>query len=319
MRKNPWLVFFILIAVFVGLFALAAGSSVIAFFGGGEASAKVASKNSILKLELDGVIIDGKRFLKQLKKYRDDEKIKAIVVEINSPGGVVGPSQEIYQEILKTREFYKKPVVAVSTGLIASGAFYAAVAADKIVVSPGAMVGSIGVIMEFINLEKLYDWAKVSRYSINTGKYKDSGAEYRAMRPDERALFQDLVEDVFAQFKNAVAEGRNLKPEVVARYADGRVFTGATAVKLGFADEVGTVDEAYDIASDLAEMEDFEIFEPPKHRPNIFDIMGSQTDDEAETQFRSGKGLDSVVDGVLRKLFRTELANRPLFLMPGSW
>jgi protease-4 len=140
---------------------------------------------------------------------------------------------------------------------MASGAYYSAVGADKIVVAPGAMVGSIGVIMEFANLEKLYDWAKISRFTINTGKYKDSGAEYRSMRDDEKELFQNMINEVWGQFKAAVAEGRNLKPEEVEPYADGRVFTGDFAVKNGFADEVGTVGRAYELAADLAGIKDF--------------------------------------------------------------
>ncbi len=293
------------------------------FHGGGEEVTKVVAKDSILRLELDGVIIDGKKFLKQLKKYREEFNVKAIVIEVNSPGGVVGPSQEIHAEILKVRKTLKKPVVVVSTGLIASGAYYAAVAADKIIVAPGTMMGSIGVIMEFLNLEKLYDWAKVSRYSINTGKYKDSGAEYRAMRPDERALFQDLVDDVYNQFKQAVVEGRNLKPDIVSEYADGRVFTGAQGVKLGFADSLGTIDDAYKMASDLAGLEDYEIFEPPKRRPGVFEMISAQAggggEDEFEGHFNASRGLDGALESAIKKLLHTELANRPLFLMPGSW
>lgn len=322
MRKNPWLMLAVLFCAFLVLFVIAIGSSVSNFFKGGEGSVKVASRNSILKLELDGVIIDGKKFLKQLKKYREDENIKAIVIEVNSPGGVVGPSQEIYSEILKVRQTLKKPVVVVSTGLMASGAYYAAVAADKIVVAPGTMMGSIGVIMEFMNLEKLYDWAKVSRFSINTGKYKDSGAEYRTMRSDERELFQELINDVFGQFKQAVADGRGLKIDFVSQYADGRVFTGATGVKLGFADELGTVDDAYELASDLAGLDDFDIFEPPKRHPGILDLITAQTggsDEDAESSFLRGRGLESSIDLAIRKVLHTELANRPLFLMPGSW
>jgi len=322
MRKNPWMMLVLLFFVFVGLFLFAVGSSVSSFLKGGEEAVKVASRNSILKLELDGVIIDGKKFLKQLKKYREDENIKAIVIEVNSPGGVVGPSQEIYSEILKVRQTLKKPVVVVSTGLMASGAYYAAVAADKIVVAPGTMMGSIGVIMEFMNLEKLYEWAKVSRFSINTGKYKDSGAEYRAMRPDEKELFQELINDVYGQFKQAVADGRGLKIDFVSEYADGRVFTGATGVKLGFADEIGTVDDAYELASDLAGLDDYDIFEPPKKHPGIFELISAQAgsgDEDAESALQRGHSFGASMDLALRKILHTELANRPLFLMPGSW
>ena len=311
MKKNPWVMLGVLLFVFMSLFAFLVGSSAISLFGGSEQKLHLISKNSILHLKLEGVIMDGERFLKALKKYRDEKDIKAIVVEINSPGGVVGPSQEIYEEIKRTRTEFKKPVVAVTPSLMASGAYYSAVAADKIVVAPGAMVGSIGVIMEFANLEKLYDWAKISRFTINTVKYKDSGAEYRAMRDDERQLFQDMINEVWEQFKNAVAEGRNLKREEVDPYADGRVVTGATAVKLKLADEIGTVDHAFELAADLAGVDDYDIFEVPRQRPGLMEIING-SDEEATSSTK-------IADQILDRVFKAKLMNQPLFLMPGYW
>ncbi len=302
----------VLLFAFGSIFVFLVGSSAIALFGGSSEKFHMISKNSILHMKLDGVIMDGEKFLKTLKKYRKESDIKAIVIEINSPGGVVGPSQEIFAEIKRTREEFKLPVVAVSPGLMASGAYYSAVAADKIIVAPGALVGSIGVIMEFANLEKLYDWAKVSRYTITTGKYKDSGAEYRPMREDERQLFQEMINEVWEQFKDAVAEGRNLKKEVVNQYADGRVFTGARAVKLGLADEVGTVDHAFDVAAKMANIEGhFEIFEAPKKRSGILDLLNRDEEDASSSS--------KLAEQIVNKVFHAELSNRPLFLMPGIW
>lgn len=309
MKKSPWTTLLVLFVVFGGLLVALIGTSAYHMFG--EPSAKVKAKNSILHLELNGIILDSKKFLKHLVKYRKDDHIKAVVIEINSPGGVVGPSQEIYEEISRIREEFKKPVVIVSSGLLASGAYYAAVAGDKILVQPGTMVGSIGVIMEFVNLEKLYDWAKVGRYSITTGKYKDSGAEYRAMREDEKALFQDMINDVWGQFKDAVADGRNLEMDQVEKYADGRVITGSQAVQLGFADGFGTLEDAYETAADLANLDDYEVFDPPKRKPNLFELFAA---DEDDMHGQWGKQ----VEGVMNKVFRTELANKPLFLMPGA-
>lgn len=310
MKKNPWLMLGVLLFVFVSLFAFLVGTSAISMFGGGAGRDRMGllSSNSILHMKLEGVIMDGERFLKDLKKYREEKSIKAIVIEINSPGGVVGPSQEINAEIKRTREEFQKPVVAVSPGLMASGAYYAAVATDKIIVAPGALVGSIGVIMEFANLERLYDWAKISRYTITTGKYKDSGAEYRQMRDDERQLFQDMINEVWEQFKVAVAEGRNMKKEDVEAVADGRVLTGASAVKLGLADEVGTVDDAFELAKELAKLEDYEVFEIPKRKPGIFDLLSEQTETSSK-----------ITHEIMNKVFKADLANRPLYLMPGFW
>lgn len=310
MKKNPWLMLFVLLFVFVSIFAFVLGSSMISMFGGEEASIRITSKNSILHMKLDGIILDGTKFVKALKKYREEKDIKAIVIEVNSPGGVVGPSQEIYEEIKRTRQVHNKPVVISSIGLNASGAYYASVAADKIIVAQGTMIGSIGVIMEFANLQGLYDWAKINRYSITTGKFKDSGAEYRPMREDEKALFQEMINEVWVQFKDAVAEGRNLKPEVVDTYADGRVMTGASAVKLGFADKVGTLEDAFVEAAKLAGLgDDYEVFELPKKRPGILEMLSGQEEDP----------YSKTADKILGKLLRTELANKPLYLMPGSY
>ncbi len=307
------ILFLVFGALWVGLVA---GSS-FSVFGGEGRKFHFTDKPSILRLELNGVILDGKKLLKPLIKYRDEKFIKAVVIEVNSPGGVVGPSQELYEQIKRVREDSGKPVVVVSNGLMASGAYYAAVAADKIMVQPGTLVGSIGVIMQFTNLQKLYEWAKVSRYSITTGKFKDSGSEYRPMRDDERKLFQDMIDDVWRQFVDAVATGRNLKPELVKQYADGRVFTGQQAKDLGFVDEIGTIEDAYDLAAQLAneDPDEIEIFEPPHQGPHWWDLLMQGQDEE--TASYDGK-LTKAVDHALDRVMGTHLTNRPLFLMPGA-
>lgn len=306
MRKNPWLVLAALVFVFGSLFTFVIGSSVISLFGGEKM--RITSSQTILKLKLEGVIMDGRKFLKHLTKYREDKSIKAIVIEVNSPGGVVGPSQELNYEIKRTREEFKKPVVVVSTGLNASGAFYASVAADKIIVMPGTLIGSIGVIMEFMNLEKLYDWAKVSRYSITTGKYKDSGAEYRPMRDDERQLFQDMADEVLSQFKTAVAEGRNIDINKVSEIADGRVVTGKKAIELGLADQIGSREDALKVAAEMAGLTDYDVFEPQFDKPNWW--MYFRGDEDEET-------VMTPLSETASRLLKLELAGKPLFLMPG--
>lgn len=307
MKKNPILVIVFVIFVFASLFFFVKGLSQIQVFSDSE-NVHV-TRNNIVMLELDGVIYDAKKFIKKLSNYRKKDAVKAIVISVDSPGGVVGPSQELYEEIKRTRTEFKKPVVVVSTGLMASGAYYAAVAADKIVVAPGTMMGSIGVIMEFANLEKLYDWAKVTRYSITSGKFKDSGAEYRSMRDDEKQLFQDLIDNVYAQFKKAVADGRQLKEDVVTQYADGRVFTGQQGVELGFADKVGTTQDAVSLAAEMAGLDkDYELIEPAKPRANLMDLIRG---DEEEPE--------SMVQTISQKVLKTQLLNKPLFIMPGMF
>lgn len=267
------------------------------------------SGNAIMKLELDGVIMDGKKFLKDLRKYRKVPEIKGILVQVNSPGGVVGPSQEIYAELKKTREVYKKPVVVSGSGLVASGAFYASMAADKFITNPGALVGSIGVIMEFANLEKLYDWAKVKRYVIKTGAFKDTGAEYRDMRPDEKKFLQGLMDNVLMQFKKAIAEGRNMPMEKVSQYADGRIFTGEQAVALGFADQVGTYSDALEVIGEMTKLgKDPQVFEPPKEYDSIMEFLTSNQD-ESHSESKAIRIMTN----------QLKIMGQPLFMMKGVY
>lgn len=292
------------------------------------------SKNEILSLDITGVIMNGKKFLSNLKKYAKDDSVKAILIEINSPGGAVGPSQEIYYEILRTKQTTKKPVVCVSTGLMASGGYYAALACDKIVVAPGAMIGSVGVIMEFANLERLYDWAKIQRYTITSGKFKDSGSEYRPMRDDERALFQEMINEVYDQFRSTVAKARNLSLEEVTQYADGRVMTGSKAVKVKFADAEGTFEDAVKMVARMAKLKDdeYKIFKPRREKMDFWDFL-SLTDDE-EDDLNSSEGVDSIKAGfsrlrgvsseavakdLLKAVLKTKFMNQPMFLLPGYW
>lgn len=287
------------------------------------------SKNEILSLEINGVIMNGKKFLHSLKKFSKDDTVKAIVIDVNSPGGAVGPSQEIYYEILRAKKETKKPVICVTTGLMASGGYYAALACDKIVVAPGAMVGSIGVIMEFANLERLYDWAKIQRYTITSGKFKDSGSEYRPMRDDERALFQEMITEVYNQFRSVVAKERKLSLEAVSQYADGRVMTGAKAVEINFADVEGTYEDAVKIAARAAGLKegDYKIFKPKREKLSFWDIVdfGDDEDDDLNSiaSVRSLVGSKVTSEGVAKELvksvLKTKYLNQPLFLMPGYW
>ncbi len=276
------------------------------------------SKNEIIHLEINGVIMNGKTFLKRLKKAKKDPDIKAIVIDINSPGGAVGPSQEIYYEILRTKKESKKPVVCVSTGLIASGGYYAALACDKILVAPGAMIGSIGVIMEFANLEKLYDFAKIQRYTITSGKFKDSGSEYRSMREDERKLFQDMIDEVYAQFKKTVMQERDLSEEIVSQYADGRVMTGSTAVKLKFADAEGTFEDAVRMAAQMAKLgDDYKLIKPQRPEENWWNLIMDQREEDDLNALNTGSLFS--VSHLVRKVLNTEMMNRPLYMLPGHW
>lgn len=292
----------IVVFIFVGI--LMAVGGVIALLNPPEQRLR---RDSLLELHLDGIILNGDKFLEKLRKYREDNDIKGVLVQIDSPGGVVAPSQEIYAELKRTREEFKKPVIVTALGTMASGAYYAALGADKIIVNSGSMVGSIGVIMEFANLEKLFDWAKIQRYVIKTGKFKDIGAEYRPMSEDERALLQELVNDVLTQFKAAIIDSRKVKPGFLDQYADGRIFTGQMAVKLGLVDEVGTYEDARRQLGELTGLgKDPEMFKPRDHHD--FDLRGFFDEESRGPDWKE----------MMQELLHTELKGRPLLIWPGA-
>lgn len=267
-----------------------------------------SKNNSLLVLSLQGLIIDGSDFLEKLRDHIDDDRIKGLVVRVDSPGGVVGASQELYLALKRVREKLKKPVVVACRSLAASGAYYAALGATRIFTNPGAMLGSIGVLIEFANLENLYDWARVDRYSITTGPYKDSGADYRRMRPDERVLFQNLLGDVHEQFKKAIVEGRKLSLDLVEQYSDGRVFTGEQAVELGFADELGTFQDAVDAAAKLAKIEGEPHLFEPEDEDSWFDL--------AFESLRPGASLQAQTLSLLQN--KMKFLARPMYVLPSA-
>lgn len=312
MRRNPWFVLLFMGFLFAAVVSLVVGLSFMTGYDGAE-TPKLGSKSNLLVLEVKGVIFDSEKFLKKLRKYTEEDSIKGILLKVNSPGGAVGPSEEIYRELKQFKAKNKKPIVVYSPSLNASGGYYISMAADKIVVSNGTLIGSIGVIMEFANLEKLYDWAKIQRFSITSGKYKDSGSEYRAMKEDEKAYFQGLISETYQQFRRAVKESRKLEESVLDNYADGRVLNGEQAVKLGFADLVGTQDDAARTLAKLAGVEkDYELFEPPKHQPSLLEKI-IQGDDDEDVKFALAPQQK------LLQLIKLKGFNKPMAIMPGFW
>jgi protease-4 len=305
MKKNPLLVALSIMAVFIILLLAAIGAAVYTAFG---EKVPAVTSQSVLVLEVKGVITESRTFIKTMQKYRDDKDVKAIVVHLDSPGGVVGPSQEIYDEILKTRHMGKH-VVASFGSMAASGAYYIAAACEKIVTEPGTITGSIGVIMEFANLSGLYNWVRVERYVVKSGPYKDIGSEARAMTAPEKEIIQSMIDNVYGQFKRAVAKGRNLKLEQVAELADGRIFSGEQAVKNGLADELGGLDDAVELAGKLSGFKGkAEMLMPPSHHKKIWDIFspGESEDD------------DDLFGTVAKRVLGLRYAGLPLFMMPGA-
>lgn len=213
-------------------------------------------KGRVALVKMEGVIgmdLDALSVIEELKQYRKDTSVKAVIVRLDSPGGVVAPSQEIYQELKKLQA--KKPVVVSMGSLAASGGYYISVAAEKIVANPGTMTGSIGVIMELPNVQGLMDKVGIKTEVIKSGRHKDMASMFRSMTSEERALLQKLLDDVHDQFIEAVAEGRGMDEAKVRGLADGRVFTGRQALQLGFVDELGTLEDAVALAGKLGGIE----------------------------------------------------------------
>lgn len=198
---------------------------------------------------IQGPITDSREAIRQLKVLRESEAVKSIVVRVNSPGGAVGPSQEIYREVMKTKKV--KKVVASMGSVAASGGYYIAAAADRIVANPGTITGSIGVIMGFTNFRQLMDKIGLTPVVIKSGPYKDIGSPTRAMTDEEKALLQDIIDQIHRQFIQAVSKGRNLEKEKVAELADGRIFSGQQAMELGLVDTLGNFEDAVQLAGKL--------------------------------------------------------------------
>ena len=203
-------------------------------------------------VDVDGELVESRPILDQLKRYEDSNSVKAILLNIDSPGGGVAVSQEIYTEIRRLRDKKDKIVVAYLSSTGASGAYYVACAANKIVANPGTIVGSIGVIAEWVNYADLMEWAKLKDVVFKTGEFKDTGSPSRALTENEKKYFQGLIDDMYVQFLEAVASGRKLDLQEVRSLADGRVFTGRDAKGRKLIDEIGNFQDAVDLTAKLA-------------------------------------------------------------------
>jgi protease-4 len=239
------------VAVIVLVLVFAALVSSIAFmsYRKGRATGLVFG-DKVALLEVRGMIIDVQPVIEQLVKFTKDDSVKAIVFRIESPGGGVSPSQELYREIQRTAE--KKPVVASMGSVAASGGYYIASGVQKIYANPGTITGSIGVIAQFTNFEELFKKIGFRMEVVKSGAFKDVGNPGRAMTPDERQYLQKLLDSVHQQFVRDVARGRRMPEEKVREIADGRIFTGEQAKEMGLVDELGGLNDAVDAAGKMA-------------------------------------------------------------------
>lgn len=223
-------------------------------------------------IPIQGAIIDSRHITSQLVRFKKDKKIKAIILRINSPGGAVGPTQEIYREIRRTIK--TKKVIASIGGIAASGGYYVASAADSIVANSGAITGSIGVIMEVLRFEDLLKKIGVSIEVIKSGEFKDIGSPHRELTEREKELLNSLIKDIQSQFVDDVAAGRGLSVDKVRQIADGRIFSGARAKELGLVDRLGNFHDAVDLAKNLTGTKgDVTLVYPKKNRLELWELF----------------------------------------------
>jgi protease IV len=241
--------------------------------GGGEAGIG-GFGDRIGVVDLDGVILSPQPVVGQLKKFGDDSSIKAIILHVNSPGGGVAASEEIYREVKRIRDEKKKRIVVSIETVGASGAYYVAAASDKIYADHGSIVGSIGVIAQWVNYGDLLKWAKLKDVVLKTGEFKDTGNPSRDLTPAEQAYMQSLIDNMFGQFVQAVADGRSMKFGDVKAIADGKVWTGEQAKSMKLIDEIGDFEAAVaDTAKSVGIKGEPSLVHPDKDRRTLLDLV----------------------------------------------
>jgi protease-4 len=257
------------------LFVLAVFTLVYMTLHAGGADAGIPSfGDRIGVVDLDGVILSPQPVVGQLKKFGDDSSIKAIIIHVNSPGGGVAASEEIYREVKRIRSEKKKRVVVSIETVGASGAYYVASASDKIYADQGSIVGSIGVIAQWVNYGDLLKWAKLKDVVLKTGEFKDTGNPARDLTPAEQAYMQALIDNMFGQFVQAVSEGRGMKFEDVKSIANGKVWTGEQAMSMKLIDGVGDFEAAVaDTAKSVGIKGEPTLVRPDRDRKTLMDLL----------------------------------------------
>jgi protease IV len=258
--------FLFVLAVFTLVYlTLHAGSTEASFGGFGD---------KIGVVDLEGVILDPKVVVQQLKRFGDDDSVKAIILHVNSPGGGVAASEEIYRQVKRLRDEKHRRIVASIETVGASGAYYVSSATNKIYADNGSIVGSIGVIAEWVNYGELMRWAKLKPEVLKVGEFKDTGDPSRDLTPAERAYMQSLIDNMYGQFVEAVADGRHAKKEDIRAIADGRVWTGQEALVLHLIDQVADFQTAVeDTAKSVGIKGEPTLVHPEKSRESLLDLI----------------------------------------------
>lgn len=269
MSKKTAIITFVVLASIVILFAFSVkiASTVI-----GNGDIRKVNREGVGLIEVKGMILDSKETTRQLRYFLKQDSVKAVVLRVDSPGGIVAPSQEIYSEVKK---FAAKKKIIVSMGsLAASGGYYISAPATMIYANPGTITASIGVILKLSNIESLMDKIGIKSHTLKTGKYKDSGSPLRQFSAEDRAMLQSVISNTHEQFVRAVAEGRKLPIEDVRKIADGRILSGEQAKEYKLVDRLGTIQDAIEEAGKQAGISgDPELLLPPKRKINYMDLL----------------------------------------------
>ncbi len=279
------------------LLFLAAIFIATAILGGSKGS--IIPGHGIGVIEVKGVILDAHDTITQLTEMKNDDKVKVIVLRVDSPGGAVGPSQEIYEEVKKL--VAKKKVVVSMGSVAASGGYYISAPATRIYANPGTITGSIGVLMKFSNIEGLIGKIGLKAYTMKSGSYKDIGSPTRTMTDADKAILQGVIDSIHSQFVRAVADGRKLPEEKVREFADGRIFSGEQALGLKLVDRLGNLQDAIDEAAKLASIKgEPHLIYPPKKKKLLLDMLVEETVSKLGTAVRDqqrGLSVNYEMDG----------------------
>lgn len=269
--SNRWLIALLIVIVVLGMaFVFGMFSFIVSSGGGGSSSIFGGDKVGVVKVE--GTIVSADGVIEDIESLRKDDSIASVILRIESPGGSVGASQEILEAVMLLAE--EKPVVASMGTVAASGGYYVALGANRILANPGTITGSIGVRMEHVNISGLLDWARIQHTTLKSGRYKDIGAIDRPLSAEEKAILEGVLKKLHAQFNLAVAEGRDLEVADVEKIADGRVFTGQEALELGLIDGIGGLAEAIKVAAEMGGIDgEPELSYPDKHKKWIMRLI----------------------------------------------
>jgi protease-4 len=276
-RRSAWFWVFVCAGLFIAFVAVV---SLVGYFAVQSMGGNATFGDNIGVIDVNGVILAADKTVDNLRKFDQDDSIKAIILHINSPGGGAAASQEIYNEVRHIRDEKKKPIIASIESVGASGAYYIASGANKIYANDASIVGSIGVIMEWTNYGDLLKWAKLKPEVLKAGSLKDAGSPTREMTPEERAYFQGLVDNMHTQFIRDVASGRGMNQDKLTPLATGQVWTGQQALPLHLIDKQGGFRDALlDTAKQVGISGEPNVVKPARKGRSIFDLVTTDADD----------------------------------------